>query len=66
MDELLEMYRKASRIDNFRFDKKLLKKNNFSEIQWLSFLNLAEDLELNEEGARIMLDEMRSGRVVLK
>ena len=65
MDELLEMYRKACRIENFRSDKKLLKKNNFSEIQWLSFLNLAEDLELNEDGARIMLDEIRSGRVVL-
>jgi hypothetical protein len=65
MDELLEMYRKASQIENFHFDKNLLKKNNFSEIQWLSFLNLAEELELNEEGARIMLDEIRSGRVVL-
>jgi len=66
MEELLEMYRKASRIENYRFDKKLLKKNNFSEVQWLSFLNLAEDLELNEDGVRIILDEIRSGRVVLK
>jgi hypothetical protein len=66
MDELLEMYRRTTRIENFRIDKNLLKKHNFSETQWTSFLDLAEDLDLNEEGVRIMLDEIRSGRVVLK
>jgi flagellar basal body P-ring protein FlgI len=66
MDELIEMYRMTTREENYRIDKKLLKKNNFSEMQWISFLNLVEELELNEVGARIILDEIRSGRVVLK
>ncbi len=66
MDELIEMYRQTSQAENFRFDKKLLKKHHFSEMQWASFLNLAEDLDLNEDGIRIMLDEIRAGRVVLK
>jgi len=66
MDELIEMYRKTICIENYPIDKNILKKHNFSETQWLSFLNLAEDLELNEIGVRIILDEIRSGRVVLK
>jgi hypothetical protein len=66
MDELIEMYRQTVLVENFRIDKKLLKKHNFSEMQWISFLNLVEELDLNEEGIRIMLDEVRSGRVVLR
>ena len=66
MDELIEMYRLTTREENYRIDKKILKKNNFSEMQWISFLNLVEELELNEVGAHIILDEIRSGRVVLK
>ncbi len=65
MDELIEMYRRTNHSVDLAVDKRVLKKNNFSETQWLSFLNLAEDLELNDVGARIMLDEMKSGRVVL-
>jgi hypothetical protein len=66
MDELLEMYRLTANTDNYRVDKKLLKKHKFSEMQWISFLNLVEELELNEVGIRIILDEIRAGRVVLK
>ena len=66
MEELIEMYRQTTRVANFRIDKKLLKKHNFSETQWELFLNLVEDLELNEVGVRIILDEIKSGRAVLK
>ena len=65
MDELIEMYRRTNHSVDLAVDKRVLKKNNFSETQWLSFLNLAEDLELNDVGVRIMLDEIKSGRVVL-
>lgn len=66
MDELIELYKQTTRSDNFRIDKNLLKKHRFSEMQWVSFVNLVEELDLNEEGMRIMLDEIRAGRVVLK
>jgi len=66
MDELLEMYRQTIKGGNFRADKNLLKRNNFSEMKWISFLNLAEELELNEEGIRILLEEIKSGRVGLR
>lgn len=66
MDELIEMYRQTVKGENFRADKKLLKKNNFSEMKWISFLNLVEELELNEDGIRILLEEIRSGRVGLR
>jgi hypothetical protein len=66
MDELIEMYLQTTRGENFRIDKDLLKKHNFSETQWERFLNLVDDLELNEVGVRIILDEIKSGRAVLK
>jgi len=66
MDELMEMYRQRDLAGEDQIDKSLLSKNNFSESQWLDFLSLVEDLDLNEEGARILLDEMRSGRVAVR
>jgi len=66
MEELIEMYHKSIQKNNFRIDKSLLKKYNFSETEWSGFLNLAEDLELNELGIRIILDEISSGRINLK
>jgi hypothetical protein len=65
MEELLEMYRQTTRVGNFRIDKGVLKRHNFSETQWLRFLNLVEDLELNEVGVRIILDEIKAGKTVL-
>lgn len=66
MEELIEMYRNTLLSKDFRADKKLLERHNVSESQWKNFLNLVRDLELNEDGARIMLDEISTGRVVLK
>ena len=65
MDELVEMYKLTSRRDPSGVDKKILKKNNLSETQWSTFMHLAEDLELNEMGVRIMLEEIKSGRMKL-
>lgn len=66
MDELIEMYRQTNKAGKYRIDKKLLKKYNFSETQWQRFMILVDDLELNEIGVRIMLDEIKAGKAVLK
>jgi hypothetical protein len=66
MDEIMDLYRKTVLEDNQKMEGKLLKKLNFSEGQWASFLNLVQELELNDEGVRIMLDEIKSGRFVIE
>ena len=60
------MYRQTISGENFQTDKRLLKKNNLTEMKWISFLNLVEELELNEDGIRILLEEIKSGRVGLR
>jgi len=66
MEALLEMYKQTTSVENYRIDTKLLKENNFSETQWVNFVDLVNDLELGEVGIGIMLDEISSGRVRLK
>ncbi len=66
MDELIEMYLQTTLRENFQVDRELLKKHKLTENQWLKFLDLVEDLDLNEEGARILLDEVKAGRLKLK
>ena len=40
-----------------------LEKYNFSEKQWDCFIKLAQDFELNADGASILLDEIMAGRI---
>ena len=46
-------------------EDKLLKENKISRKQWVSFLDLVKNLELNRDGAKILLEEVRNGRVTL-
>lgn len=43
----------------------LLRENNLNEDQWECFIHLMEDLDLNKRGAAILLDEIKSGRVLV-
>ena len=65
MEELIEMYRQSTLMQGFRVDKMILERNHISEHQWINFIDLIEDLELNEEGVRILLDEITVGHLVL-
>ena len=42
-----------------------LQKNNLSREQWNSYFNFIDDLDLNEDGIRIMVDELNSGHLKL-
>lgn len=44
--------------------KELLVKNDLNEDQWTCFKDLLEDLELNKQGATLLLSEIKSGRVL--
>ena len=43
----------------------LLEENNLNTEQWNSFLDLLNDLDLNKQGASILLEEIKSGKVLL-
>ncbi len=42
-----------------------LQKHNLSQEQWNSYVNFIEDLDLNEDGIRIMVEELNSGQMKL-
>ena len=61
-EELLTLWR-ASDNSNHQPDKETIKKNHFTPGKWRNFVKLIEDLDLNEDGIKILLEEIRSGRV---
>ena len=64
--ELIDMCRQTSGNSGFQPDNEFLRKHDFSYAQWKSFVELVRDLDLNERGVKIMLEEIRAGRYVLQ
>lgn len=64
IDELIEIV--LSRNLNIPEQQKdlLLKRNNINEDQWNCFIELMEDLDLNYQGALLLIEEIKSGRVL--
>ena len=65
MEELIEMLHKVSENSKTSLDPQILARNNFSVNQWECLIKLTEELDLNDEGIRILLDEIISGRMLL-
>ncbi len=65
-DKLLDQHYKEQDIsDTTVLEEQLLIENNISRIQWESFKEMVINLELNRDGARILLEEVRNKRVIL-
>ncbi|MGC9341187.1 MAG: hypothetical protein ACP5E3_00650 [Bacteroidales bacterium] len=64
-EELIEMFHEISRNVQKRINPEILERNNFTQEQWDCFFNLTKDLELNDDGIGILLDEIYAGRVPL-
>jgi len=65
MEELIEMFHEVDGNSGKSFDIEILEKNNFSIEQWECLLKLSRELELNDNGVRILINEVRSGHVHL-
>ena len=63
--ELIELLFEYTKNSNNLPVEEILRRNNFSELQWDCFVSLSQDLELNEDGAGILLDEIIAGRVFI-
>ena len=64
--EVIDMCWQTSHNKSFEPDTEFLRKYNFSPEHWKCFVELIRDLDLNESGIGILLDEIVSGRYVLK
>ncbi len=64
-EELIEMFHETNANSEKNINPDILKRNNFSLSQWECFVSLTKDLELNDDGIKILLEEIYAGRVLL-
>jgi hypothetical protein len=64
--EVIDMCYQTTRNDSFQPDTDFLEKHDFSPASWKCFVELIKDLDLNEMGVKIMLEEIWAGRYVLQ
>jgi hypothetical protein len=62
---LIELYRQSKKSGSEQPVQETLQKNNLSREQWNSYFSFIDDLDLNEDGIRIMVDELNSGHLKL-
>ncbi len=66
VDKLLDQhYKEQSPSDTSILEEQLLIENQITRVQWEGFREMVRDMELNREGARLLLDEVINGRVIL-
>jgi hypothetical protein len=61
----IELYRQSKKSGSGKPMQDALQKHNLSQEQWNSYVNFIEDLDLNEDGIRIMVEELNSGQMKL-
>ena len=61
----IELYRQSKKSGSIEPVQDALKKHNLTTEQWNNYVNFVDDLDLNEDGIRIMVDELNSGQMKL-
>lgn len=61
----IELYRQSKKNGPGKPVQDALQKHNLSPEQWNNYVRFIDDLDLNEEGIRIMVDELNSGQMKL-
>lgn len=61
----IELYKQSKSSGSSKPVQEALKKHNLTAEQWNSYVNFIDDLDLNEEGIRIMVEEINSGQMKL-
>jgi hypothetical protein len=61
----IELYRQSKKSGAGNPVQETLQKHNLSQEQWNSYVNFIDDLDLNEDGIRIMVEELNSGQMKL-
>ena len=58
----IELYKNSQRTGTKTLNKSTLDKYNLSEEKWTRYVDFIEDLDLDENGIRIVYDEFFSGK----
>jgi hypothetical protein len=61
----IELYRQSKKSGSSKPVQETLQKHNLSQEQWNSYVSFIDDLDLNEDGIRIMVEELNSGQMKL-
>ncbi len=61
----IELYRQSKKDGAIQPVQDALQKHNLSPEQWNNYVNFIDDLDLNEEGIKIMVEELNSGQMKL-
>lgn len=65
VENFIKLYRNLKKGDSGQVIEKQLQKYDISREQFLNYVNFIDDLDLNEEGIRVMFQEVRSGQLKL-
>ncbi len=65
VENFIKLYRTLKKGDDRQVIEKQLQKYDISREQFLNYVNFIDDLDLNEEGIRVMFQEVRSGHLKL-
>jgi len=58
----IELYKRSKRSGSKKLNKDTYQKYNLSEEKWIKYVDLIEDLDLDENGIRIVYDEFFSNK----
>ena len=61
----IELYRQSKKGGASQPVQDALQQHNLSTEQWNNYVSFIDDLDLNEDGIRIMVDELNSGQMKL-
>ncbi len=59
----IELYRQSKNNGTGKPIQEALQKHNLTTEQWNNYMRFIDDLDLNEDGIRIMVDELNSGHM---
>ena len=61
----IELYRQSKKSGSTKPVQDTLQQHNVSSEQWNNYVSFIDDLDLNEDGIRIMVEELNSGQMKL-
>ena len=61
----IELYKQSKKNDSGEPLQDTLQKHNLSPEQWTNYVDFIDDLDLNEDGIRILVNEINNGHMKL-
>ena len=59
----IELYKQSKKSGSEKIAQETLKDYNLSQDEWKSYYDFIDDLDLNDDGIRIMVDEINNGHM---